>query len=127
MYYRGSRVSLSERKPRFHTTEVWKKGRGVSEKENKLFAKWFGPKEKPVVHEEKKTYAFYRPGVTPVDDTPTYSKKKGTWVLKTPALQGAQWFLRLAGIGLLVLVIYWSKSKTTALLQDVAGLKLEKV
>ncbi len=114
--------------------------------------KWFGPKEKPVVHEEKKTYAFYRPGVTPVDDTPflhkalkgngviqtshfmksgldtpTYSKKKGTWVLKAPALQGAQWVLRLAGIGLLILVIYWSKSKTTALLQDVAGLKLEKV
>ena len=105
MYYRGSRVSLSERKPRFHSTGVWKKNRGVSEKENQLFVKWFGPKEKPVVHEEKKTYAFYRPGVTPVDDTPTYSKKKGSWVLKAPALQGAQWVLRLAGIGLLILVI----------------------
>ena len=35
--------------------------------------------------------------------------------------------MRLVGLALLVGIVAWSKSKTTALLQDVAGLRLEKV
>ena len=126
-YYRGSKVSLSESRPRFHSTEVLRRSRTAVQKENRLLVKWFAPKEKPVVHTEQKSYAFYRPGVTPVEDTPSFSKRAGNWVPKGAAFQGAKWVLRTVGLVLLLLAVYWSKEKTTALLQDVAGLKLEKV
>jgi cell division protein FtsQ len=127
MYYRGARVSLSESKPRFHSAEVWKRSRTEKKEENRLFVKWFFHGEKPVVYGEKKTYAFYRPGITQVEDTPAFSKREKAWVLKTPSLGGAKWVIRLGGLVLLVAAVVWSKEKTTVLLQDVAGLKLEKV
>jgi cell division protein FtsQ len=131
MYYRGSRVPLSEKSPRFHTAGVsygvrFKEARKEEKKGNSLFLKWMEKKEQPVTVPSRKAYAFYRPGVTQVEDAPGFSEKKRTWAPKG-ALSGATWVLKLALVVLLVGVIVWSKNKVTALLQDVAGLKLEKV
>jgi cell division septal protein FtsQ len=134
MYYRGSRVPLSEKSPRFNTAGMTSSVRfrssrndGKEEGKNRLFLKLFEKKEKPVVRQEQKAYAFYRRGVTPVEDTPGFSKKERSWVTKAPSLKSTMWLFKLAGLALLVLALIWSKNKTTAVLQDVAGLKLEKV
>ncbi len=134
MYYRGSRVPLSEKSPRFHTAGMTSSVRfrssrnaGSGKGENLFFLKLFVKKEKPVVRQEQRVHAFYRPGVTTVDDTPGFSKKERSWVVQAPSLRSTMWVLKLAGLALLVLAVIWSKNKTTALLQDVAGLKLEKV
>jgi cell division protein FtsQ len=134
MYYRGSRVPLSEKTPRFHTAGMSSSVRfrssrnaGREKGERPLFLKLFTKKEKPVVRQEQKAYAFYRPGVTSVEDTPGFSKKERSWVVQAPSLKSTMWVLKLAGLVLLVLALIWSKNKTTAVLQDVAGLKLEKV
>ncbi|HTC19711.1 MAG TPA: FtsQ-type POTRA domain-containing protein, partial [bacterium] len=100
---------------------------GREKGERPLFLKLFTKKEKPVVRQEQKAYAFYRPGVTSVEDTPGFSKKERSWVVQAPSLKSTMWVLKLAGLVLLVLALIWSKNKTTAVLQDVAGLKLEKV
>ncbi len=132
MYYRGSRVPLSEKSPRFHTAGVsygirFRNVMTEKKAEKSFFLRWAEEKEKPVGTGSRKAYAFYRPGVTAVDDTPAFSERKRTWVPKASALSGATWILKLAGVVLLMVVVVWSKNKTTALLQDVAGLRLEKV
>lgn len=131
MYYRGSRVPLSEKSPRFHTagTSSYSLRFRTPKEEKKvsLFQKLAAKREKAVKGPEKKAYAFYRPGRTPVDDVPAYSERKKAWVPRLPGLSGFTWILKLAGLVLLLVVVVWSKNKTTALLQDVAGLKLEKV
>ncbi len=132
MYYRGSRVPLSEKSPRFNTAGVtssvrFRAPRNTGKGESRFFLKLFEKKEKPVVRQEQKAYAFYRPGVTSVEDTPGFSKKRGSWNLRGPSLKSTAWMLKLVGLTLLVLAVIWSKNKTTALLQDLAGLKLEKV
>lgn len=150
-YYRGSRVPLSERASRAQTGTGWRE-RSSFRGGRAFFLKLFGPAEGKRAAPSK-TYAFYRPGVTPAADapafpkdpkgegagqrppfrkagglaTPGFSKEKRAWVLKAPALQGAKWILQWAGVALLVAAVTWSKSKTTALLQDAAGMKLEKV
>jgi cell division protein FtsQ len=126
-YYRGSRVPLSEKTARSYSVNTGWRGRKAAGEGKKYFLNVFGPKEKPVVHDEPKVHTFYRPGVTPVEDTPGYSAKKKNWVPKTPALGGMKWFFRLAALVLLMGAVAWSKQKTTAMLQDVAGLKLGKV
>ncbi len=134
MYYRGSRVPLSEKSPRFNSAGVTSSVRfrsnrngGGEEGKNPLFLKLFEKKEKPVVRKEQKAYAFYRPGITPVEDTPGFSKKYRSWVAKAPSLKSTMWIFKLGGLVILVLALIWSKNKTTEVLQDVAGLKLEKV
>jgi cell division protein FtsQ len=126
-YYRGSRVPLSEKGARSYSINLGWKGRKAAGEEKKHFLRILGSKEKPVVHDEPKVHTFYRPGVTPAEDTPSFSRKTKSWVPKGPALGGMKWALRLAGLVLLAGVVLWSKQKTTALLQDVAGLKLGKV
>jgi len=128
-YYRGSRVALSEKSARAYSLTLnrsWK-DRKAEGGEKKLFVKLFGEKEKPVVYAATESRSFYRPGVTPAEDTPGYSKKEKSWIPKVPALRGVKWVLRLAGLILLAGAVVWSKQKTTALLQDVAGLRLAKV
>ncbi len=133
MYYRGSRVPLSEKSPRFHTAGVaygtrfqaakreWKGGKD-------LFLGWGGGKEKPTPVRSQAAHAFYRPGVTPVEDTPAYSGRKKAWTPpRMPGLSRFAWGLKWAGLALLALAVVWSKNKTTAMLQDVAGLRLERV
>jgi cell division protein FtsQ len=130
MYYRGSRVPLSERARGFSKAGV-REGRrsfGSAKKDGKALFAWWGKKEnRREAASEAKAYAFYRPGVTPAEGTPGFSKKEGAWRLKAPALGGLKWALKLAGLVLLAGAVAWSKNRTTALLQDVAGLKLEKV
>ncbi len=128
-YYRGSRVALSEKSARAYSLTLnrsWK-DRKAEGGEKKFFVKLFGEKEKAAVHAVTEPRSFYRPGVTPAEDTPGYSKKEKTWAPKVPALGGVKWVLRLAGLILLAGAVVWSKQKTTALLQDVAGLRLAKV
>jgi cell division protein FtsQ len=132
MYYRGSRVPLTEKSPRFSTagTSSYSLRFRAPKEEKKnggFFEKWAGKKGGTAKVPEKKTYAFYRPGRTQVDDTPAFSDRKRAWVPKTTVLSGASWVLKCAGVVLLMVLVVWSKNKTTALLQDVAGLKLEKV
>jgi cell division protein FtsQ len=134
MYYRGLRVPLSEKTPRFHSAGVTSstrfrqpRGEGRGKNEKRLFLNLFGNNEKPAIHGETKVRHFYRPGVTVVEDSPTFSPGKKRWVLKVPAPGRVKSFLKVAGVALLVAVVAWSKSRTAALLQDLAGLKLEKV
>ena len=132
MYYRGSRVPLSEKSPRFQTagtTSYSLRFRMPKEekKEEGFFLKWAEKKEKTAKVPEKKAYAFYRPGRTQVEDTPAYSERKKAWASRLPGLSSFTWVLKLAGLVLLILAVVWSKNRTTALLQDIAGLKLEKV
>ncbi len=126
-YYRGSRVPLSDKAARSYSVNLGWKGRKDAGEEKKHFLRVFAPKEKAVVHDEPRAHTFYRPGVTPMEDVPSFSEKKGAWVAKVPGLGGMKWVLRLGGMVLLAMILVWSKQKTTALLQDVAGLKLGKV
>ena len=128
-FYRGSRVPLSEKSARSYSLTLnrgWK-DRKAETGEKKIFVKLFGEKEAPAVHPAAAVRSFYRPGVTPAEDTPGYSKKEKTWVPKVPALGSVKWVLRLAGLVLLAGAVVWSTQKTTALLQDMAGLRLAKV
>ncbi len=138
MYYRGSRVPLSEKNPRFRDAGMRSKslwgGRFATvashkeRKEEKKFSlKLFVPKEKPVERPQTSNTVFYRPGVTNVPDAPVFSKREKTWTPKAPSLKSMTWLFRAAGFALLVAALIWSKQKATAALQDVAGLKLSKV
>jgi len=155
MYYRGSRVPLTEKSPRFHTAGTTSYSLRFrtpkEEKKGSFFRKWAEKREKAAKVPEKKSYAFYRPGKTQVDDapflhktsrengvgqhfrlksgldSPEYSERKKAWAPGLPGLSGLTWALKLAGLALLIVAVVWSKNKTTALLQDLAGLKLEKV
>ena len=128
-YYLGSRVPLSEKSARAYSLTLnrsWKDRKGEGG-EKKLFVRLFGEKSKAPAHPEPTARSFYRPGVTAVEDTPGYSRKEKNWVPKVPNLGWMKWVLRLAGVVLLAGAVVWSKEKTTALLQDVAGLRLAKV
>lgn len=134
MYYRGSRVPLSEKSPRFHTAGVsygvrFKTAKAQKAKGSSLFLRWGGAKEKTASTPVRTptAHSFYRPGVTQVEDTPAYSGRKGAWMPRVPGLSKFTWAFKLVGLALLMLAVIWSKNKTTALLQDVAGLKLERV
>lgn len=127
-YYRGAKVSLRGGDTRLPATDLEAKSRSDSGARGRaLFLKLFEGSEKPAPRGEQKVYAFYRRGVTPVEDTPVFSERKKAWVFQTPFLRSTKWALRLAGLGLLIAAVIWSKEKTTALLQDVAGLRLAKV
>ncbi len=132
MYYRGSRVPLSEKSPRFHTAGVTYGVRLKADKTERgggkrLFLHWGQTKEKPTPFRSQAAHAFYRPGVTPVEETPAYSARKKAWAPRIPGFSRFAWILKLAGLALLALAVVWSKNRTTAMLQDVAGLKLERV
>lgn len=135
MHYRGQRVPLSEKSPRFQRAGIpasrnFSGSRSEPMKEKKNFLSW------PKAEKEKKgepiqaTNSFYRPSRAP-EGSPFYRapqadavpkvKGKGSWI---PGLRLA---LRSAAIVLLIVVLVWSKNRTTALLQDLAGLRLEKV
>jgi cell division protein FtsQ len=126
-YYRGLKTPARERESRFHSAGSTRRERQGMPGGKSLFLKLFVSGEEPEARREKKVYAYYRPGVTPVDDTPGFSAKAGTWVTQAPAWGKLKWVFRLAGVALLIGMVVWSRAKTTALLQDVAGLKLGKV
>jgi cell division septal protein FtsQ len=122
-YYQGFRNPAPARAAR--STEGGF-ARRRQEKSQGFSLKLFTPKEAPPAKEQK-TYAFYRPGVTPVEDTPGFSSKKKAWTPRASAWGALNWALRLGGVALLVMAVAWSRQRTTALLQDVAGLRLSKV
>jgi len=94
--------------------------------------------ERPKQAGPVKTYAFYRPGMTPREDLP----RKGMFA--SPLSRGSEvsrrggpdqgglgrragWVLKAAGLAALLGCVVWSRERTTALLQDMAGLRLNKV
>jgi cell division protein FtsQ len=138
MHYQGTRVPLSEKNPGFKSAGIpfrsrWGGGRAVAvkeRKERKLFSlSLLVPKDKPEVEPAGgvNSYSFYRPGVTPADVTPSFSKTENHWVTQAPSLKGAKWGGRAAALMFLVLGLYWGKQRVTVALQDAAGLKLAKV
>jgi cell division septal protein FtsQ len=132
MYYRGSRTSLHEKfTPARSAKSVYGLRLGGPRKERQkevsLFFKWEGDKKRKSGTAGKPATTFYRPGVTTVEDTPAYSEKKRSWVHQSPSHRRILLALKIGGLALLVVAVVWSKNKTTALLQDIAGLKLEKV
>ena len=159
MYYRGSRVSPSERSPRVAAVGVsyglrFRAAREEKAKGNQgFFLKWGGKKDRVAAVPERKAHAFYRPGVIPAEGnpfqpkgkretgggnyspfrrvkglgTPAFSEKKGAWIPKGAAFPKVALGFKLAGLLLLAAAVVWSKNKTTALLQDMAGLRLERV
>src|SRR6185295_16893284 len=72
-YYRGLRTPASERETRFRSAGQSRRDRQGSQGGKSLFLKLFASKEAPEAAREKKVYSYYRPGVTPVDDTPGFS------------------------------------------------------
>jgi len=89
-----------------------------------------GAEERRSPATSQRTYAFYRPGTTPKESMP-----RGVFAERVPAgsssKQGgrpwAGFVLKAGGILLLLGCVVWSRDKTTALLQDMAGLRLSKV
>lgn len=125
-FYRGSKVSLKGGEVRYSYNVPSRKF--AAKEEPGFFAQWAGRREREraqVVHD--RVHAFYRPGRTSAEDTPGFSRKSRGWSWKGPSAKGLTWVLRLSALALLVGAVAWSKQKTTALLQDLAGLKLEKV
>jgi cell division septal protein FtsQ len=74
---------------------------------------------------------FYRPGRT-TDGPAFYRAPRAEAATPTPS-KGRDWVgssrvaFRVVAIGLLLGTLFWSKNRTVSLLQDLAGLKLEKV
>ncbi len=127
-YYKGNRVPLSQKASRSYSVNLgWKGRQAAVVVEKKFFVNLFGRKERAVEQAEPPARTFYRPGLTRVEDTPSFSKKEKAWVPRVPEIRGMKWAFRMAGLILLVGLVAWSKQKTTAILQDVAGLKLGKV
>jgi cell division protein FtsQ len=125
-YYRGSKVSLKGGEVRHSYSIPARKPRNS---EGQGFFSGWGSRAKDRMQSspETRSYAFYRPGMTPVEGTPEFSRKKKAWVWKGPSLSAAKWVFRLAALALLIGAVAWSKQRTTALLQDLAGMRLEKV
>lgn len=125
-FYCGSKVSLRGGEIR-HSYNV-SPNRSAAKDVPGFFSRWGGRREEAVARNGlKKAYAYYRPGKTQIEDTPGFSHKSKGWVWRGPSLGGAKWALRSAALAFLIGMVIWSKQKTTALLQDLAGLKLEKV
>jgi len=126
-YYRGGKVPLSEKTARTYSLNAGWRNRRSGEGEKKTIGGWFKRKEKPRTSPELQVRTFYRPGRTTFEGTPSYSPKKKAWVPSLPAMGGMKWLFRAAGFLLLVATVAWSRQKTTALLQDVSGMRLAKV
>jgi cell division protein FtsQ len=130
MYYRGLRSS-SEKTQRPSSRETtygvrWKTASRQEGKDSKsFFLNWENRKTASPTGAEAAP-AFYRRGRTPAEDGPGFFERKRAWAPK-PLLGAANRILKGAGLAVLVLLVVWSKNKTTSLLQDVAGLKLERV
>src|ERR1039458_4206912 len=149
MDYRGVRVPLSEKSPRFHAAGMTSSARfrnnregGKGEGDKRYFFKLFAAREKPVVHREGKVRSFYRPATSSEEGgeaqrtpflrgrgtaSPDFQGEKNGRAFKTPFRGTLKLLLRMAGLALLLAAVAWSKNRTAAVLQDLAGLKLEKV
>src|SRR5579859_1436451 len=126
MYYRGRRVPLSEKEfhPRLGRGEE-KKGPGFAKE--KLFSFNFsGEKEEKKKPEERKTYAFYRPGVTPMEDEPLVSKRPERENGRQRSF-GPRWALQLILWGGIALTVMLLKTKAVDWLQGVADFKLAHI
>ncbi len=137
MYYRGSQVSSGLRKTGFpgdkkvektgvawKVPSLWKPGKGGT------FTRWGKRESKSYSLEaadRQKVYAFYRPGVTPGRDLPRFPERPRKRVIRVPAWKGKHPIVKILLVLALGLVVAWAKNKSTALLQDMAGLKLSRV
>ena len=134
MYYRGSRVSLSESQPRFYNTQprTWRERSAREKPKEKMFRLSLRlvrkPKEKPA-REERVTHGFYRPS--------RLTQGAGAGVMERPAARPIQMppfvkrmalpALKIGLVAGLLGALVWSKVKTTDLLQQMSGLTLSKI
>lgn len=126
-FYRGIRNSHVVREPRDRGDSGARRGRGGEKGEKTFFFKMFEAKEKEAPVREQKAYGYYRPGVTRLEGMESSGGAVRPQAAPTSLVKGMKWGLRLAGLFLLAVVLVWSRGRTTALLQDAAGLKLSKV
>ncbi|HVM32370.1 MAG TPA: FtsQ-type POTRA domain-containing protein [bacterium] len=135
MYYRGSRVSLSEKESRFHHSvepRTWRQRAAEEKPREKMFRLSLRlvrrPKEKPAP-EERVAHGFYRPS--------RLTQPAGAGTVERPAVRPLAlppFVRRLAlpalKIGLvagLLGALVWSKVRTTDMLQQMSGLTLSKI
>ena len=135
MYYRGSRVSLSESQPRFYKkmeVRSWRDHSSEKPKEKmfrlslKLVRKSRSRSERPGI-EEKVVHGFYRPSrlSEPARERAGAAAAPWTW---PPFLgRAGAWGVKLGLVGVLLGALVWSKIKTTDALQQMSGLTLAKI
>ncbi|HVZ80473.1 MAG TPA: FtsQ-type POTRA domain-containing protein [bacterium] len=133
MHYRGKRVPLSERSPLFQRAGIPSRPSVVKRtEEKKHFFAWPQASQEKGEKERQVSGSFYRPGRS-AEATGFYrAPVAGTGPVEPAKGRGSRgsWLrlaLRLSALGLLIGVLVWSKERTVSLLQDMAGLKLEKV
>jgi cell division protein FtsQ len=152
-FYRGTKVPLKGGGVRLYL-DVRDQKSDARKERNFLFP-WIKSRDQKESRRRrlKKVDGFYRPGVTTQvgrfhcqEDRPStetssrifsrarslgnsqaFGEKNRARIFKKPAGRGARWAFRLGGLALLLTVLFWSKERTTAVLQDIAGIRLEKV
>ena len=154
-FYRGKKVPLKGGGVRLYM-DLKDQKTGVREDGGRLFP-WFRPGSRKESRKRRlqKVDGFYRPGVTTLagrfhsQEDPTasgaprlFSRARSlgqshglgglrkAQTVQTSARRGARsarWALKLGGFLLLLAVLFWSKERTTSVLQDLAGIRLEKV
>ncbi|HET9869720.1 MAG TPA: FtsQ-type POTRA domain-containing protein [bacterium] len=138
MYYRGSRVSLSESQPRFYKKpepRTWRE-RAREKPREKMFRLSLRlvreAKERKPEREERVVHGFYRPNrltTAPVRETARTGGAAEEKPFRLPAGMGrAAGVLLKAGLVVgLVGALAWSKVRTSDLLQQMSGLTLARI
>jgi cell division protein FtsQ len=155
-FYRGTKVPLKGGGVRLYL-DIRDQKTGSREERSTLFPWFRSRDQKESRRRRlQKVDGFYRPGVTTLvgrfhctedreappasprifsrsrtlGNPQSFLGKRRTPAVKTPSGRGARsarWAFRLGGLILLLTVLFWSKARTTALLQDIVGIRLEKV
>jgi cell division protein FtsQ len=155
-FYRGTKVPLKGGGVRLYL-DLKDQKTGPREERNHLFPWFrSGGQKESRRRRLQKVDGFYRPGVTTLEGrfhcqenrvssagaprifsrarvlghSQACGEKRKAQTVKTSSrrgARGARWALKLGGFILLLAVLFWSKERTTAVLQDIAGIRLEKV
>jgi cell division protein FtsQ len=136
MYYRGSRVSLSESQPRFYNSEprTWRERAAREKPKEKMFrlslklVRKPKPKRESAAVEERVLHGFYRPSrLTQNVSAGAAAAERGG--VRFPPFLGKLWMpaLKIGLVAGLLGALVWSKVKTTDLLQQMSGLTLAKI
>ena len=133
MYYRGSRVSLSESRPRFYKkmeVRTWR-DRAAEKPKEKMFRLSLKLVRKPKVDrapaEDRVVHGFYRPGRLTEPSREKAEGRVGSWTMPSFVGRAGGWILRIGLVGGLLGALVWSKIKTTDVLQQMSGLTLAKI
>ena len=128
MYYRGSKVSLSGKEPKFYSFKVAVKAEEPRERSKKSFPlKWLKVKEELPEKEGPQARTFYRPSFTRTGGEAELRKGPRFRLPEMGWLREYRWALRILVLVLVGGAVAWSKVRTTDLLQNLVDLRLSRV